>query len=145
MKKHYAIASLLALPTLALAQTPESLRVATFNVSMEALNYLPYDKNNPQKPAGDELLNALKSQHPQIKNIAKIIKQHAPDIILLNEFDRNNSHYQESLALFLNEYLNTGDKPIEYAYTYQGPVNTGVLSNVDMNGNNKVGDVPADT
>lgn len=145
MKKHYAIASLLALPTLTIAQTSESLRVATFNVSMEALNYLPYNKNNPQKPTGNELLNALKSQHPQIKNIAKIIKQHAPDIILLNEFDRNNRHYQESLALFLNEYLNTGDKPIKYAYTYQGPVNTGILSNVDMNGNNKVGDVPADT
>ena len=69
-------------------EMPTNLRIATFNVSMEALNYT--DKRKPDAANIDkyELSRALKSGHQQIKNIAEVIQRVNPDIILLNEFDR---------------------------------------------------------
>ncbi|QOL24828.1 endonuclease/exonuclease/phosphatase family protein [Thalassotalea sp. LPB0316] len=122
-----------------------TIRVATFNVSMEALNYMPYEKGKRPVPVGDELIKALSSNHQQIKNIAKIIQQTNPDIILLNEFDRNDEHHAKALALFKSQYLNSGQSAVNYPYSYQGPVNTGVPANVDMNANGKTDDNPADT
>ncbi|GLX86462.1 hypothetical protein tloyanaT_27150 [Thalassotalea loyana] len=124
---------------------PTTLRVATFNVSMEALNYMPYEKGKPRIPSGNELMVALQSDHQQIKNIAQIIQSIQPDIILLNEFDRNNADHQKALTIFRNEYLSQGELAIDYPFSYQGPVNTGVPANVDMNGNGSNADIPADT
>jgi predicted extracellular nuclease len=65
------------------ATASQTLRIATFNVSMDATNHTP--KGEQVNP--DALVNALKSNHQQIKNIAEIIQRVRPDIILLNEFD----------------------------------------------------------
>lgn len=140
------------LTTSVFAMEKTKLRVATFNVSMEARNYQVVDidaqgKKQSKAPQGNELQTALTSQHPQIKNIAQIIQKVQPDIILLNEFDHNNQSH-ENLRYFIQHYLNKsqqGEQPIDYPYFYQGPVNTGVKSGVDLNNNGTADETPNDT
>ena len=108
-----------------------NLRVATFNVSMESLNYIENKseiKNTSADSLSQNLNKALLSSHQQIKNIAEIIQRVNPDIILLNEFDRTNESHI-NLKLFLQRYLaksQHGQKAVQYPYFYQGAVNTGV-------------------
>jgi hypothetical protein len=128
-------------------EMPTNLRIATFNVSMEALNYTEKSKQANVSIKGDELTQALQNNHQQIKNIAEIIQRINPDIILLNEFDRvddnsTNVHY------FIKKYLGNSQHnqaTINYPYFYQGPVNTGVKINSDTNNDNKKNQLPADT
>lgn len=123
------------------------LRIATFNVSMEALNYQTDNAGKRAKVTGKELTKSLASNHPQIRNIAEIIQTVNPDIILLNEFDRQDDSHQ-ALKAFLQDYLAVGQQqqqPVTYPYFYQGPVNTGVKANADMNNNGASNDSPADT
>jgi len=125
------------------AMTKDKLRIASFNVSMEALNYRG---NSPKVPTGSELMTALESNHQQIKNIAEIIQTVNPDIILLNEFD-NGIYGKKALSLFLSKYLQVGQQhqqPINFLYSYQGDVNTGVLTSVDLNSDGEI-TPPSDT
>lgn len=112
-------------------QMPDHIRVATFNVSMEATNYL----ERGQKPTGNELKLALKSQHQQIKNIAEIIQIVRPDILLLNEFDFIEDKTQ-GLEYFVKQYLNKSQKKaleaIDYPYLYIAPSNTGIPTPYDL-------------
>lgn len=124
------LALLLAVP--AMSDERETLRVATFNVSMESSNYLP----RGQTPSGDELRRALRDDHPQIRNIAEIIQRLRPDILLLNEFDYR-ADPADHVEPFLREFLavgQNGQAPIDYPYYYQAPVNTGVDSGLDLDG-----------
>lgn len=123
-----------------------SLRIATFNVSMEALNYVDYQSNETPMASGEELKKALSTNHLQIRNIAEIIQKVNPDIILLNEFDHLNDNHQ-TLKHFINNYLSISQNdntPVNYPYFYQGPVNTGVLSEHDLNGDSIKKSAPAD-
>ena len=103
----------------------ESIRFATFNVSMEADNY---EDANRSKGA-NSLINALRTgQHPQIKNIAEIIQRVRPDVILLNEFDYIEDT-QAGIEQFKSKYLSVsqqGQAAIDYPFVYIAPVNTGV-------------------
>ena len=123
------------------------LRIATFNVSMEALNYVEHSSNTPPNVSGNELTQALKKNNQQVRNIAEIIQRINPDIILLNEFDRvDNNH--NNLKIFINQYLSqdqNGQKKINYPYFYQGPVNTGVKIEADINNDGKISQLPADS
>jgi len=122
------------------------LRVATFNVSMEALNYLPYVRGKTPDVKGNELSSALNNGNQQIKNIAEIIQSVDPDIILLNEFDREDDSHQ-SLKTFLKQYLAKGQgkqKSVVYPYFYQGGVNTGVPTKFDLNNDGSSGKSPSD-
>lgn len=124
----------------------ETIRIATFNVSMEALNYIDQNKEQKANISGRELKQALQSNHQQIKNIAEIIQKINPDIILLNEFDYSNDN-GETLKLFLNNYLaksQNGQTAIHFPYYYQAPVNTGVKLPMDLSGDNKI-ELPVDT
>lgn len=135
---------MLITPLIAESKPMKKLRVATFNVSMEALNYLA-DRHS--KPSGKELADALNKDHTQINNIAEIIQKTNPDIILLNEFDRISEDGTE-LKLFLNDYLaksQNGQPSLSFPYFYQAPVNTGVVAPVDFNQNGVVGESPNDT
>ena len=119
------------LSTQSVTQTTTKLRVATFNVSMEALNYIKRSPNNSPNVSGNELTQALKQNNQQIKNIAEIIQRVNPDIILLNEFDRVNNQHQ-NIRYFIKNYLakaQNDQTAINYPYFYQGPVNTGVKVN----------------
>ncbi|MFT5851584.1 MAG: hypothetical protein ACI87J_001557 [Colwellia sp.] len=127
-------------------EIPTALRVATFNVSMEALNYGEKTPQNTANINRHELTQALQNDHNQIKNIAEIIQRVNPDIILLNEFDRvddssSNIHY------FINQYLGKSQdnqQAVNYPYFYQGAVNTGVKVNSDLNQDGKNDQLPAD-
>lgn len=128
-------------------EQPTTLRLATFNVSMEALNYVKRSPDNTVKVSGKELSQALQQNNQQIKNIAEIIQRVNPDIILLNEFDRiDNSH--KNIRHFLNKYLSqgqNGQSGVAYPYFYQGAVNTGVKIDDDLNRDGKTNLQPADT
>lgn len=119
---------LMSLP--ALSQT---LRIATFNVSMEASNYV----NDGETFTGNELFQYLETgEHPQIRNIAEIIQRVRPDIILLNEFDytANNA---KGIGAFQQHYLavaQNGQQPVHYPHVFVAPSNTGVNSGVDLTG-----------
>lgn len=109
-----------------------TLRVATFNVSMDASNYLPAEKW--QSEGAQALPNALQQQHSQIKAIAEIIQHVRPDIIVLNELDYLPN--AEVLEIFRREFLavsQNGEAPIDYPYSFTAPVNTGRPSPFDLN------------
>lgn len=137
-KRSIFLCAALAFNTAALAMEKTSLKVATFNVSMEALNYLPKEANG--KPTGSELNSALQSNHQQIKNIAEIIQRVNPDVILLNEFDRRDNS-AIALKTFITQYLNKSQhqqSAVDYPYFYQGSVNTGELTPFDINGDGNI-------
>jgi len=128
-------------------KTPTKLRIATFNVSMDATNYAVRETGKATKIAKENLSIALKQNHQQIKNIAEIIQRINPDIILLNEFDRTDES-SENIQLFLSNYLahsQLGQAPVHYPYFYQGPVNTGVKISGDANNDGKSDQLPNDT
>lgn len=120
------------------APPKSALRIATFNV---ALN---------RKKAG-ALAEDLAKGDDQARRIAAIVQCVAPDILLVNELD-----YDETTAkLFLDRYLrvsqpesrahapavsdeNVPDRDLRYFYT--GPVNTGVDSGLDLNNNGRIHD-----
>ncbi|MDV6316138.1 endonuclease/exonuclease/phosphatase family protein [Idiomarina sp. HP20-50] len=115
---------------------PETIRVATFNVSMDASNYL----DGSQLPILDRspLPEVLQQNHPQIRGIAEILQRVRPDIVLLNEFDYVDADV--GVDVFQQKYLGVsqnGQKTIEYPYAYTAPVNTGVPSPFDLNRDGK--------
>ncbi len=127
-------------------EMPTKLRVATFNVSMEALNYAEQIKGHTPHISGRELTHALQNDHQQIKNIAEIIQRVNPDIILLNEFDRVDDN-ASNIRYFIDKYLGKSqhNQPtINYPYFYQGAVNTGVKVNSDLNGDGNSNQLPFD-
>ena len=109
----------------------QNMRVATFNVSMEATNYVAQGKG----VVGNELfVNLATGTHSQIGNIAAIIQHVRPDIILLNEFDYTPND-EQGVKAFIKNYLNVaqkGSKAIDYPYFYTAAVNTGVDSGLDL-------------
>ncbi len=113
------------------------LTIATFNVSMEAENYVA--KGSPLGP--EVLAGQLASgKNPQISNIAAILQQVRPDILLLNEFDYIADPAQ-GVQQFISQYLTKpqhGGKPLQYPYFYYQTVNTGQPSGFDLNNDGKV-------
>ncbi len=122
------------------------LTIATFNVSMEAENYLPpsTDKQHLSPRVLQQLL--MRGEHPQIKNIAAIIQAAQPDILLLNEFDYI-ADPEQGIRLFIRNFLNKpqrGGKPLDYPYVYINTVNTGQPSGFDLNRDGKKSDTEDD-
>lgn len=124
-------------------QQPVTLRVATFNVSMDASNYLPAEQW--QSAGAEALSQALEDQHPQIRAIAEIIQHVRPDIIILNEFDYLPD--ARVLESFRREFLavsQNGEAPVDYPYSFIAPVNTGRASPFDLNRDGKASGVGDD-
>ena len=115
-----------------LAAEKIKLRVATYNIASGMAN------------AGElEQKLRLKNDH-KLKKIAAIIQHTRADILLLNEFDYQPGH--KLAQLFQQNYLSQpqfDQAVIDYPYTYSGPVNTGIASGLDLNGDGKT-DGPAD-
>ena len=75
-----------------------------------------------------------------IRKITEVVQITRPDVLLLNEFDYDEDG--AAAALFQNNYLlvsQNGHEPIEYAYSYFAPVNTGVDTGLDLDGNGQTG------
>ena len=111
---------------------PETVRFATYNV---ALNF----------PQRDGIVHALSNpEHEHARRVAAVIQHQRPDVLLLNELDHDPQ--MRGLALFHDRFLaqaQYGQSPIEYPFRYVAPVNTGVATGVDLNGDGNV-DGPED-
>ena len=119
------------------------VRVATFNVSMEAGNYLPAGQHGDHKVLIEHLATGTK---PQIQAIARIIQLTRPDVILLTEFDYIESPTQ-GVEAFFNNYLavsQQGADPIAFPFYFYAPVNSGQPSPYDLNRDGKATGVGAD-
>lgn len=117
----------------------QKIRIASFNVSMEAGNYLPSDAPGL---SADVLMAVLDNkEHLQVRNIAEIIQRVRPHILLLNEFDYI-AELDKGIQKFQRNFLGrsqNGQLPIQYLYMYLAPFNTGVLSGHDINGDGMQG------
>jgi endonuclease/exonuclease/phosphatase family metal-dependent hydrolase len=104
------------------------LRVATFNVALFADEA---DRVRQRLAGGGD---------PAARALAAIIQRQRPDILLLNEVD-----YDAAGALadvLQREYLEvgqSGEAAIRYDHRFLAPVNTGVPSGMDLNGDGEVG------
>ncbi|WP_394222050.1 endonuclease/exonuclease/phosphatase family protein [Alteromonas gracilis] len=119
------------------------IKVATFNVSMEATNY----KALGFKPSEDVLQHVLADgNHQQVKNIAEIIQRVNPDVLLLNEFDYV-ADKSKGIDAFVKNYLNVSQQgltPVDYPYSFVAPVNTGEPTEFDLDNNGKAEGVGGD-
>ena len=118
----------------------QNITVASFNVSMEAGNYVT-SENKEDIALGTQVLmkQLADGNNQQIRNIAEIIQRTAPDIILLNEFDFIDSP-KHGIQAFISNYLNqsqNGSPAIDYPYVFYGPSNTGLPSVFDFDNNGK--------
>ena len=105
------------------------IRFATFNIAMGL------------DEAGS-MAAALKSgADPRLKSLATVLQTVRPDVVLLNEFDYDPS--VDAAALLNRNYLAVADddrEAITYDHDYRPPVNTGVDSGLDLDGNGVVGE-----
>lgn len=113
-------------PSALAAEDP--LRIATYNTSLYS------------DQAGG-LIERLQADDPAARKIAAVLQKVRPDLVLLNEFDYDDAH--RAADLFQRRYLETaqpgGGDALRYPYRYLAPVNTGVPSGLDLDGNGKVG------
>lgn len=112
---------------------PTTVRFATYNIAMGL-------------ESQGEMLKRLQSGDDEgLRKVAAVIQQVRPDVLLLNEFDYLPG--KDAGKLFVKNYLQHsqyGRSAINYfAYTFDGPVNTGVDSGLDLDNNGKTSD-PAD-
>jgi len=107
----------------------KTIRFATFNVSLN------------RSRSGELLEQLQQGNNEQIQRIAAIIRHVRPDVILLNEFDYCGEQADQAIAAFQKSFLQVPDllatQPIHYRYHFVAPVNTGVLSGLDLDGNQK--------
>ena len=108
---------------------PEAeFRIATFNASLH-------------RAAEGELVDDLSTpDDQQAANVAAILQQTRPDIVLLTEFDYDEGG--AAVDLFRTNYLllsHNGAQPIDYPYFFIAPSNTGVPSGFDLDNDGTVG------
>lgn len=110
----------------------QGLRVATFNASLN-------------RPRSGQLASDLATPlDAQARAVAQIVQSTAPDVLLLNEFDYDaNGAAAEAFAENYLARSQGGQPPIDYPHVYVAPVNTGIPSGADLDGNGIVGG-PAD-
>ena len=124
----------LAVLCTACATRPEALtvRFATFNAAMGL-------------SGSGELAERLESgDDPALAALAGILQTVRPDVLLLNEFDFEPG--VDTARLLQDNYLSipqNGREPIAYTWTFSAPVNTGLDSGLDLDGNGVSGE-PAD-
>lgn len=119
----------------------QSVRVATFNILELTAKKL-------------EAVDAKgQGNHPQLLKAAEILQRIRPDIVLINEIDYDGptedkpaSDRPHAALLFLNRYLKVaqqGQAPLDYPHLFYQPVNTGVLTGLDLDNDGRT-DGPAD-
>jgi hypothetical protein len=121
-----ALLVLLALlPVAALAaKSPDTIRFATYNGSL-------YDEEG-------RLVERLRDGDEHARKVAAVIQHVRPDVLLLNEFDYDARG--EAARIFQREYLGKpqyGQPAIRYRFRFLAPVNTGVPSGLDIDGDGR--------
>ena len=114
--------------TLGAGPLAADLRVATFNIAMGL----------EQEGA---MAAALESgDDERLRQVARVLREVRPDIVLLNEFDYDPA--VDAAGLFNRNYLavaTEGRDAIEYPFHFRAPVNTGVDSGLDLDGDGETG------
>jgi len=124
------LCALACLPALAAGDEPSGtrVRIATFNIAMGM-------------EAPGELSVALAGgTDGRLLRVAEILQRERPDIVLLNEFDYDPT--VDPAVLLNDNYLSRsqgGQLPIAYPYHFRTPVNTGVDSGLDLDGDGRSG------
>jgi endonuclease/exonuclease/phosphatase family metal-dependent hydrolase len=83
-------------------------------------------------------------KNEQLLAAAEIIYRIRPDVLVINEIDHDIDALQAGQDITLNArrfndtYLNQGEAPLDYQYTYAAPCNTGFLAGKDFDNNGKV-------
>ena len=106
-----------------------TLRVATFNIR---------ELSTEQLTSVDSRGTGL---DPQAVAAAVIIREARPDVLILNEIDFDWDHPDDpslNARRFAEAYLATRPDPLVYPYAYAAPSNTGLLSQLDLNGDGVV-------
>ena len=102
------------------------LRVASYNIAM-------YRNQTGQ------LADALRSgEDRQAKQIAAVIQRVRPDVLLLCEIDYDPEN--DPPGLFCDNYLANPQndlEPIDYPHRFTAPVNTGVPTGIDLDGDGR--------
>jgi endonuclease/exonuclease/phosphatase family metal-dependent hydrolase len=118
----------LAHAVLATDNSPQKIRIATFNIAMGLT------------AEGDLYRHLQTGDDEALKKVAAVIQNVRPDVLLLNEFDW---YELDSAVLFIKNYLDKpqfGNEPISYDQALSGAVNTGSDSGLDLNGNGVPGE-----
>ncbi len=115
-------------PNDAPAPATSTLRVATYNTSLYS-------------DAAGGLIRELEGDSAHARKIAAVLQRVRPDLVLLNEFDYDAAG--RAADLFQHKYLEAaqpgGGEPLRYPHRYLAPVNTGVPSGLDLDGNGETG------
>lgn len=101
-------------------------RIATFNASLN------------RGEEGQLLKDLATGEDAQIRAVAEVIQINNPDVLLINEFDWDEGG--RGVDLFRRNYLEVpqhGNTPVYYPYAFTAPVNTGVPTGIDLNGDGK--------
>ncbi|MCD9046112.1 endonuclease/exonuclease/phosphatase family protein [Luteimonas sp. MHLX1A] len=110
------------------AMSDSDLRVATYNASLYA------------DTAGG-LVARLANGDADARKVAAVLQRVRPDVVLINEFDFDPDG--RAADLFQRDYLEVaqpgGGAALRYPYRYFAPVNTGVASGLDLDGDGQVG------
>ena len=125
-----ALLTMMPLPAAADA-TAAVVRVATYNVALAEA-----------QPGG--LVARLEAGDAAARRIAAVIQRVRPDLLLLNEFDFDPEG--RALTLWRRDYLGVGqhgEAAIDYPHAFLAPVNTGVPSGQDLDGDGRT-DGPGD-
>lgn len=108
----------------------KNVKIATFNIKELSTSKL---KNVNQNGIG---------KNRQVRAAANIIQNVRPDILVINEIDheyRDGQHIPgANVKRFLDHYLRTGKRPIDYAYYFAAPCNTGILAGSDLDNDGTV-------
>ncbi|MEM0906266.1 MAG: endonuclease/exonuclease/phosphatase family protein [Pseudomonadota bacterium] len=124
-----ATCSAVAAAALDIPEKPEgAIRFATYNVALYG------DR------AGGLIARLRNGADPQARASAEIIQRVRPDVLLIQEIDRDDAG--EALNLYLTRFLGVaqnGAEPIIYPHRLLLPTNTGVASGVDISGDGRVG------
>ncbi|MBZ9557602.1 esterase-like activity of phytase family protein [Halomonas coralii] len=107
------------------------VRVATYNASLNRAS------------EGELFADLSTPDDAQAQRVAEVIQRTRPDILLINEFDYSPQAVEAFKANYLGVSQN-GQAPVDYAYDFSAPVNTGVASGVDLNGDGRVVTRPGD-
>ncbi len=108
------------------AATSSVVRIATYNVSLYG------------KKTGEVAERLRQGTDKQARAIAAIVQTIRPDILLLNEIDHDDDAH--TAKLLRDQYFAVGRDDrvgIEFPYVYSAPSNTGIASQIDLNGNGR--------
>lgn len=115
-----------------LSARAQMIRTATFNCSLT------------RSKAGGLIEDLRGGQNPQAQAVSEILQRVRPDVVLLNEFDWDAEG--RAIEIFQKEYLEvsqSGQDPLIYPFVFTAPVNTGLASGFDLDGDGRT-DGPED-